>query len=304
MKNSTLILSTLAACLAASQAYAHTGVRDSVTEGTGSYNAFTITHGCNNSYEGGPPAQQFPVIGQSAVFPQGDNVVWRDKAGAVIQVGGNGNNTIDNPTLNLRVAGIVPSPPFATIEEIVDSLGNVQGLLWKDGVMAPNLYSLTSFRISAPTIVDPCVTLKIRVGVINYCDVDKNAANDKLGPFNAPVDSLGNPVVKTTSAAGGFVQQNTSKADEFKSFAKSGNGDNNRADWWFKAPYGGSTYYADPDVVQPSYWTTMTVSNKSTDVCAGTKTEVSVEPTGAAFDTILSPANTQPFTKKGTKGSL
>jgi hypothetical protein len=311
MKQSKLTLCTLIALFSVGQAFAHTGVRDTATEGAGSYNAFTITHGCGNSFEGGPPAQAYPVIGQSAVFPHGANIVWRDKAGTIIQQGGNGNGTIDKATLNLSVAGISGGSPFATYEEIVDSLGVVQGLLWKDGVMPPNMYALTQFRVTAPTIEDPCVkTLKIRIGVINYCDVDKNAGNDSKGPYKAPKDDAGNEITKTTSAASQFIQKNASDADTFKDFAKRGNGDNNRADWWFTLPEGGSVYYNDPQMVQETYWTTLTVNNKTADLdlcpggaAAATK-EISVEPTGAAFDTILTPRNTQPFTKKGTKGSL
>jgi hypothetical protein len=72
-----------------------------------------------------------------------------------------------------------------------------------------------------------------------------------------------------------------------------GNGDNNRQDWWFAAPYGGSALYNDPELVQPTYWTTLTVNNSS---ATGTRV-VSVEPTGAAFDAILTGPNTRPFTK-------
>jgi hypothetical protein len=81
-----------------------------------------------------------------------------------------------------------------------------------------------------------------------------------------------------------------------------GNGDNNRADWWFTAPYGGSALYSDPDVLQPTFWTTLTVNNSATDIanCAGTPVDVTVEPTGAAFDTYLTGKNTLPFTKGDT----
>ena len=75
-----------------------------------------------------------------------------------------------------------------------------------------------------------------------------------------------------------------------------GNGDNNCQDWWFTAPYGGSALYNDPEVLQPSYWTTMTVINAS---ATGTRV-VSIEPTGAAFDAILTGPNTRPFTKGDT----
>lgn len=298
MKNTTKTFCAVAALLASSQAFAHTGVRDQATEGTGSYNAFTLTHGCGNSGEGGAPAQAYPVLGQSVVVPHGANAVWRNKAGDVIQVGGNGNGAITAATLNLGLAGIAGGSPLGDPQELVDN-GVVQGLIWKDGVMQPNMYALMPFRVAAPTIVDNCVEkLNIRMGVINYCDIGKNAANDAKGPYEAPKDADGKGILRTTSNKTGFVQVNPSGADRFKDMKK-GNGDDNRADWWFTAPHGGSTYYNDPQLLQPTYWTTLTVNNKPADVaqCAGTKTEISVEPNGVAFDTILSPANTDPFSK-------
>ena len=298
-----LIFCSLITLFAAGQAFAHTGVRDTATEGASSYNGFTITHGCGNSYEGGPPAQAYPVIGQAALFPFGDNTVWRDASGAVMQVGGNGNGTISTATLALGVTGYTGGSPYATSEEIVDGLGNVQALFWKDGVMAPNMNAITSIKVTAPTIANNCVkTLKIRLGVINYCDTDKNAGNDKKGPYTAPEDALGNEVPRTTSAKTGFIQKNPADADTYKTIAKNGNGDNNRADWWFTAPYGGSALYNDPELLQPTYWTTMTVNNKAADLalCTGTQVDVSVEPNGIAFDSFLTGRNTRPFTKGNT----
>lgn len=300
-----LTLCVLMALSAAGQALAHTGVRDTVEEGKASYNGFTITHGCNNSSEGGPPAQQYPVIGQAAVFPFGDNAVWRDEAGTVIQVGGNGGGTITGAKLSLAVTGYSDGSTFKTTEELVDSLGNIQGLLYKDGVMAPNLNAITPFKITAPTIANNCVkTLKIRIGVINYCDTEKNAGNDGKGSWKSPKDDSGKDlkIPKTTSAASGFVQADAANSGKFKDIPN-GNGDNNRADWWFTAPYGGSSLYNDPDLLQPTFWTTLSVTNKAADLalCAGTQVEYSVEPSGIAFDTILTGKNTRPFTK-GNQG--
>ena len=297
MKHLKLTLCSLVALFAAGQAFAHTGVRDQATEGATSYNAFTLTHGCG----GETGTQSYPVIGQAAVFASGSNAVWRDSTGAVIEVGGDGNGTIaENTTLALSVAGVTGGSAFATNNEIVDSLGVVHGLLWKDGVMPPNSYTLPQFKVTAPTIANNCVkTLKVRIGVINYCDQGKNAGNDSKGPYKAPRDANGDEVIRVTSAASGNVQVNPADADTFKDFANRGNGDNNRADWWFTAPYGGSAMYSDPDLLQPTYWTTLTVNNKAADLalCTGTQVDVSVEPSGAAFDTYLNGKNTRPFTK-------
>jgi hypothetical protein len=298
-KFTKLALCSVAALFVAGQAFAHTGVRDVAAEGTGSYNAFTITHGC-----GGDGGQGYPVVGQSALFPFGALAVWRDAAGNIIQQGGNGNGTISAPSLNLGVAGVAGyQSTFTTTEEIVDANGTVQALVWKDGTMAPNLYTLTPFRVAAPTIADSCVKeLRIRMGVINYCDIGKRANNDASGPYTAPKDIFGNKIPMVTvsdPALPGYLagtQTNVQGAPKFEN-QPAGNGDNNRADWWFAQPVGGSSLYNDPDLLQPTYWTTMRVINTNYDsACASPKEFVTVEPHGAAFDSYLTGPRTRPFT--------
>jgi hypothetical protein len=298
-----------------SAVYAHTGVRDQVDESKGGYNGFTITHGCGNSYEGGPVVEAYPVLGQSALFPWGDNVVWRNADGAVIARGGNGKGVLAaGSKLNLAVTGYAGlSSAFAKSEEIVDALGNVHALHWKKGAMEPKLNTVTPFKITAPTIADNCVkSLKVRVGVINWCDVHKNAANDSKGPYLQPKDAFGDlvPMVSGVADHGG-VQRNVPGAKFFSKLVK-GNGDNNRADWWFGDLDGGSHLYNDPDLLQHAatasagapkpqpYWTTLTINNSAADITACKKTggavDVIVEPMGKDFDTYLTGANTQPFT--------
>jgi hypothetical protein len=314
MKISKLTLCSLGLLFAAGQALAHTGVRDTAEEGKASYNGFTITHGCG----GEAGSVSYPVIGQSAVFPYGSNAVWRTAAvsdkpetpeneavpATFLQLGGDGNGTIKKgATLSLAVTGYAGGSPFATSQELVDSKAVVQGLFWKDGVMPPNMNAITSFKITAPTIDNPCVkTLGIRIGVINYCDTGKNAANDIKGPYFAPTDGMRKPVPMTNSPATGFVQANAADAPVFRTTPKRGNGDNNRADWWFTALEGGSALYNDPELLQPTYWTTLIVNNKAADLalCTGKQFDVTVEPNGAAVDAILTGPNTQPFTKGNT----
>jgi hypothetical protein len=335
-KFTKLALCSVAALFVAGQAYAHTGVRDIATEGASSYNGFTITHGC-----GGDNGQAYPVTGQAAVFPYGAQTVWRtadivatsgpDKGfittpGTVLSTGGNGGGIISSASLNLNVTGYASaSSAFATSQELVDSSDIVRGLLWKNGAMEPNLNTITPFKISAPTIVDPCVTLQIRVGVINYCETGKNEANDLAGPYKAPKDAFERPIplLKVVDPADplytdGF-QHNVNGSPVYRDI-RAGNGDNNRADWWFGAISGPTALYNDADLLQPTekvktdangdpildasgnpvkgpvvpYWTTITVVNK--EACAGTPRVVTVEPTGAAFDAILSGNNTRPFT--------
>lgn len=324
MTKTKLTLCSVAALLVAGQAIAHTGVRDrvnaSATATTVSYNAFTLTHGC-----GGDSGSAYPVLGQSAIFPTKDRVVWREADGTVIAEGGgagifdtivqlptfdaNGTPILDangapvlgpvDNGLNLAVTGYAGmGSGFTTVQEIVDpnatSPGVVEGLLWKDGAMEPKLNSLPPFKVTIPKIIDPSVKqINVRFGVINYCDIGKNAANDATGPYKQPKDAFGRKIPLLASASAPD-QINVNGATFFDDI-KQGNGDNNRQDWWFAAPYGGSALYNDPEVLQPTYWSTMTVINTSAN--AGATRVVSVEPTGAAFDAILTGPNTRPFTK-------
>jgi hypothetical protein len=312
MTKTKLTLCTVAALFVAGQAVAHTGVRDKVTVSADanavSYNGFTITHGC-----GGDNGDAYPVLGQSAVFPTGDKAVWREADGTVIAEGGGAGifDTIvldhtgaplPDSGLNLSVTGYAGfSSPFATTQEIVDpnalNPGIVEGMFWKDGAMEPKLNVVTPFKVTVPKIINRTVKqVNVRIGVINYCDLDKNAANDATGPYKQPKDAFERKIPLLASSAAPD-QINVAGAPVYVSL-RAGNGDNNRQDWWFAAPYGGSALYNDPEVLQPTYWTTMTVINSSAD--AGATRVVSIEPTGAAFDAILTGPNTRPFTKGDT----
>jgi hypothetical protein len=304
MKKNTykaLQISSLGLLLISGQAISHTGVRDTAESAKASYNGFTITHGC-----AGDNGTSYPVIGQSALFPFGDNTVWKSSTGTVLGRGKAGHtgistagkdhsgNALPDIGLNLAVVGYVGGSPFASTYEIFDTLGNVQALLWKDGAMPNNMNAITPFKVTPPTITDKCISaLKVRIGVINYCDTGKNATNDKAGPYAAPKDAFGR-----------LVQNGTAPNSPFFSALPSGNGDNNRADWWFTAPDGSSSLYNDISQLQATFWTTMTVNNPNAAVtgssaakaCPGGKTRtVSVEPTGKAFDTYLNATNLRGF---------
>ncbi|MEQ1557587.1 MAG: hypothetical protein ABL933_01435 [Methyloglobulus sp.] len=311
MTKTKLTLCTLATLFVAGQAFAHTGVRDSVTvsnaagaKAAASYNGFTITHGC-----GGDTGDAYPVLGQGAVFPTGDRVVWRESNGTVITRGG-GAGIFDTITydhtgaampdtgLNLAVTGYAGfSSAFATTQEIVDpnalQPNIIEGLFWKDGAMEPKLNTITPFKVTVPKIVDPTVKqVNVRIAVVNFCDLEKNAKNDIKGPYKQPKDAFGRkiPILATLDAPD---QINVAGAPVYVSL-QAGNGDNNRADWWFTALDGGSALWNDPEMLQPTYWTTMTVVNASAN--AGATRVVSVEPTGPAVDAILTGPNTRPFT--------
>ena len=307
MKKNTskaLLIGSIGALLVSGQALAHTGVRDTVISGTASYNGFTITHSCV-----GDDGVAYPVLGQAAIFPFGEKTVWKDAAGAVLGRGIEGHtgiatagkdhsgNALPDIGLNLAVTGYDGgTAAFSSSYEIFDTLGNVQALLWKDGAMPNNMNVVTPFKVTAPKITDNCIaSLKVRLGVINYCDTGKNAANDIAGPYTAPKDAFGR-----------LVQNGTAPdSPVFRTLAK-GNGDNNRADWWFTALDGGSILYNDASQLQPTYWSTMTVTNPSAHAagsagalaCPGAATRtVSVEPTGVAFDEYLNEKNVRGFSK-------
>jgi hypothetical protein len=308
-KFKALTLCSLAALLAAGQAFAHTGVRDQATEATSSYNGFTITHGCADYNN--PTDVQYPVIGQSAVFPFGPYAIWRNADGTLLQEGGNGNGTISSATLDLKVTGYQSmSSPFRTSQEIVDEAGTVQALIWKDGAMEPKLNAITPFKITPPTIVNNCTRLKIRVGVINYCDVNKNADNDVKGPYKAPKDAFGKTIPWVYQPGANASNQINVNPKSFYKTTTKGNGDNNRADWWFRDlyynPAANSAVYNDQDILsEAGLWSAViTVNNSQAQLETCPKdangnpvvTDVIVEPSGAAFDKFLSGANTRPFT--------
>jgi hypothetical protein len=133
MKNiSKQLILTAAVSLITSQAYAHTTIKDQASENMNSYNALNIGHVCG----GDTGTESYPVIGQTALFPYGDKVVWRKMSTATPAVeiskstGGDGGGVIAaGTTLSMGVSGYDGySSPFASMDEIVDDLGNVQAL--------------------------------------------------------------------------------------------------------------------------------------------------------------------------------
>lgn len=162
-------------CTAGTGVFAHTTVRDAVTEGTRSFNAFSIPHGCSGIEEDPNPLE---VRGQSAVLPFGDSAVWIDlSTGEVIITGGEG--IVDGDLIDLGVAGIQDDSLFDIQTEETDALENVRALNWKKGALHIDLLGLTQFRVSGPIITDACVSaLRVRIAVANWCERGANEAND------------------------------------------------------------------------------------------------------------------------------
>ncbi len=299
IKRSAIYSLTIAVYAAGQAVYAHTGVRDQATEGTTSYNGFTITHGCGSDTD--PTLPTLPVIGQSAVVPYGladsssGPTIWVDlSTNMVLATGGTGIVSLPAlpalPIFSLSFGGIQQDDPFAIVREELDAASPtvVRALNWQGSdeihklkrvrknrwklVKKPfaglrtDLVGIPQFRVSAPTIIDDCVSkLRVRIAVTNWCEKGRNEANDP---------------------------------------------DNNRADWWFPhpviapgtagAPGTGSTKFVDVDLTQDSFWTTLTVNNVDLNPTpancpGGALREVAVQPAGTEIDTYL--AN-PPFTKE------
>ena len=198
------------------------------------------------------------------MFPYGDAssssgpTVWVDlSTNTVIPTGGTGIVSLPAspalPLFSLSVGGIQQNDPFDIVEEEKDPASptvvralNFKGskeirriakggnrLVRKDWPgLSPDLVGIPLFRISAPTIVDPCVkNLRLRTAVANWCEKDQNEASD---PDNNRADWwFPHPVIASGTAG---------------------------------APGTGSTKFVDADLTQDNFWTTLTVNNVDTAV--------------------------------------
>ncbi len=307
-----VLISSLGILLISGKTFAHTGVVDTTTTGTASYNAFTISHGCgDNTQTGTTGGNQYPVIGQAFIAPygSGDHVIWREDGGRPVGAGLNNvpyTGTIPvSGEFNMAVDSVAgASGPFPVVREIVDTLGVVHGLVYSGGGLEPKLRAKVPFYVKPPAITDNCVTaIKVRMAVINYCDIGKNASNDTdKGAYAGAKDMFKNPIPITyaTNVNNGIQSNVYADTPKYKALP-GGNGKDNRADWWF---YGTtSTKYIDPDMLEDvndgQFWTTLTVNNTAANIalCTGTKHALTVEPSGTDIDTYLSGPNTWPFTK-------
>ncbi len=236
---------------------AHTGVRDTVTGSatstTTSNNAFVITHGCAGAEEG---SVQQPVIGQTAVFPFGDasQVVWLRL--------GTPNTPIDPATviggdgyLNLNVGGVQDRSIFDTQgEEINPDSGDRLG----DHNAIP-VHALNWKDGSLAPWMVGYTTFRVTVPrIVNNC-----VAN-----------------LRIRIAVANWCAEDQNEASD---------PNNNRADWWFTAETG-TQKFTDPDLIQPTFWTTLTVRNpNATDAnCpADQRFDVAVMPSGSDIDKYL-----------------
>lgn len=193
-------------CVAGQSVWAHTGIRDSVTEGVPGYNAFTVTHGCaSNAVAEGSPVDHQNVIAMSVLFP---NAADPAKA-KIYKLNSNGVQIESLPDLAEHIDGIKDSLTNAisgftkmgiglvtgggtlfaniipTVDTTLDANGNkvyaIRGFrTWagpKPLVSAPLEESIVSATGLAPFkhgaikfLPTSCAkSLKIRVAVANWC---------------------------------------------------------------------------------------------------------------------------------------
>ena len=181
-------------CVAGQSAFAHTGIRDKVSEGVSGYNAFTVTHGCStNAVAEGTPVAHANVIAMSAVFPNAADptlakVYQLDSKGIQIEPA--------LADLSDHIVGVTPGVGFtklgaglvtgggtlfANIIPTVDATGAIRGYHTWAGpkpFLSPELEEslvsatgLSPFKYGAvqfnPT---SCAkSLKVRVAVANWC---------------------------------------------------------------------------------------------------------------------------------------
>jgi len=238
-------------------ALAHTGVRDQVrssaTSTTTSNNAFTVPHGCIIG-EGGP--DPLPVIGQSAVFPFGDpsQAVW-------VKLG-------------------TPNTPIDPVT-VIGGDGYLD--LSVNGVQDGSLFDTQGEEVNASPGDRPGSFASIPVHALNWKDGSLNPAMLGYTQFRVSVPPIVNNCVanlRIRIAVSNWCEKNKNEATDRN---------NNRADWWFTAETG-TQKFTDPDLIQPEYWTTLTVMNpNATDAnCpADQRFDAAVMPSGSDIDHYL-----------------
>ncbi|MDD5276600.1 MAG: hypothetical protein PHR16_11020 [Methylovulum sp.] len=257
--------------MAGTSAFAHTGIRDVVQENVAGYNAFTITHGCNDNVELGSHQD---IIAMSTVFPNAADPAMA-KIYKLTSTGIQGESV---PDLSDDIVGVLPGVGFTKL-----GVGLVSGGGTLFANFLPTLDSTTAIRgyhtwagpapyssaplaeqVTSATGLSPfrygaiqfqttsCAkSLKVRIAVANWCR--RGNRTKDLG------DRLDVWMGHTTPV---FHDQRTMP----------------RA-----APYDAS--------VEVPYWPTMTiardlVANPLTAACNGGY-DLSIEPADADIDTFL-----------------
>ncbi|MFA6164667.1 MAG: hypothetical protein WC685_14710 [Methylobacter sp.] len=177
-------------CVAGQNVFAHTGIKDKVTEGAAGYNALTITHGCNNNAK--PDAPHKDVIAVSAVFPNSSDTAMSvvrklDAKGDLIAIQEDLSNDIEgvNPGVGFTNMGLGlvagGGTLFANIIPTLDGNGAIRGyhtwagpLPYLSAPLQESIVSttgLSSFKYGAIKFKpESCAkSLKVRIAVANWC---------------------------------------------------------------------------------------------------------------------------------------
>lgn len=230
---------------------AHTGVRDTVT---GSATSSTTSNNAFVITHGCAGAEagsvQQPVIGQTAVFPFGN-------ASQAVWVRLGTPNTPIHPDTVIGGTGVLNL-----------NVGGVQD---------------RSIFDTQGEEVNPDGTDGAAVHALNWKDGSLAPWMVGYTLFRASVP----PIVNNCVANLRIRIAVSNWCDEKKNEATDGN--NNRADWWFTGETG-TQKFTDPDLIQPTFWTTLTVKNPdATDAnCpAEQRFDVAVMPSGSDIDRYL-----------------
>lgn len=170
----TLSLAGIVLGLAGPRVDAHTTIQYPAHEGTVSYNAAVIGHGCINLANG----KRTPVVAQSIVVPTVNPVVTRSDgtpttlAAEFSYSDYRGTFTLD--TLANQVQFIQDKSIFDQQEEITDANGNVIGAYGKRGKLNQELYGLVPFRLTAINFnPESCAkSLNIVMAIADVCKLN------------------------------------------------------------------------------------------------------------------------------------
>jgi hypothetical protein len=193
-KKLTLGVFMAAACGAGQSAYAHTGVKDTATEGKTLYTAFTLGHGCQDTPEQNEEAKEklLPVKAQSAVFPNGTG----SKAYRINANGTDGDEIELSDYISGANGGVLTLAPgmvqdknvFKKQRELTDAQGNVRAIHFTAGNLDTTAVGLIPFKVSAPKFTatvgndgetpNCAKSLKIRIAIANYCNASKSTDKD------------------------------------------------------------------------------------------------------------------------------
>ncbi len=179
-------------------AFAHTTIVGTATEGQTFRGSFNIPHGCGPSEESGNVKDPLGVVAMSVVFPNAlDSFATRVDTSELISLAGiiagaddhNGGLVVISPRV------VQDFNVFKTIAPIRDGNDNVHGIHYTDGFLDPMLTGVIPFQSSSfgsfiPTSCAKKITA--RVAIANYCH--KNTGNrradiwigETTGVFNDP----------------------------------------------------------------------------------------------------------------------